>query len=346
MDALEIVDEFGADALRFTLTQMAALGGVLKLSEDRIKGYRNFGTKLWNATRFAEMNEVYANGAPTKDIPQPTQTVNKWIVAETARARIAFDNALDQYRFNDAANGLYAHIWGVLCDWYIEFAKPLLDGDGDAKAETQATMAWALDQAIILIHPIMPFITEELWSLTGTRAKPLIHADWPTYGEEYFDADASDEMNWVIGVIEQIRSVRSEMNLNAGAKTALIVAEIDETAQGRLDRNAPLIQRRARVETIEHAPVGKGAVTLSVPGAVMALPLAEFVDIEAEKKRLDKAMQKIAKDIGGLKGKLGNEKFLANAKAEVVEEQKERLVAAEAEAAKLEAALARLAGLA
>ena len=344
IDPLELIDQYGADATRFTLAaQESQARRQLRLSTDSVAGGRNFGTKIWNAASFAQRNECsYGADFDPKSV---TQTVNKWIVAETARARIAFDHALDQYRFNDAANGLYAHIWGVLCDWYIEFAKPLLDGEGEAKAETQATMAWALDQAIILIHPIMPFITEELWSLTGTRAKPLIHADWPTYGEEMFDADASDEMNWVIGVIEQIRSVRSEMNVNAGAKTALIVAEIDETARGRLDRNAPLIQRRARVETIDHAPVGKGAVTLSVPGAVMALPLAEFVDVAAENARLDKAMQKIAKEIGGLKGKLGNEKFLANAKAEVVEEQRERLASAEAEAAKLAAALKRLADL-
>ena len=344
IDPLELIDQYGADATRFTLAaQESQARRQLRLSIDTVAGGRNFGTKIWNAARFAEMNECgYGADFDPKTV---TQTVNKWIVSETARARIAFDHALDHYRFNDAANGLYAHIWRVLCDWYVEFAKPLLQGDGDAKVETQATMAWALDQAITLIHPIMPFITEELWSQTGTRTKPLIHADWPTYGDEMFNADASDEMNWVIGLIEQIRSVRSEMNVNPGAKTALIIAEIDEAGQGRLDRNALLIQRLARVEAIDHAQVGKGAVTLSVPGAVMALPLAGIVDVDAENARLSKAMAKVAKEVGGLKGKLGNEKFLANAKPEVVEEQRGRLVTAEAEVEKLEAALQRLADL-
>ncbi len=344
IDPLELIDQYGADATRFTLAaQESQARRQLRLSIDTVAGGRNFGTKIWNAARFAEMNECgYGADFDPKSV---TQTVNKWIVAETARARIAFDHALDQYRFNDAANGLYAHIWGVLCDWYVEFAKPLLQGDGDAKTETQATMAWALDQAIILIHPIMPFITEELWSQTGTRSKPLIHADWPTYGEELFDADASDEMNWVIGLIEQIRSVRSAMNVNPSAKTGLIIAEIDEAGQGMLDRNAPLIQRLARVEKFETGAVHKGAVTLTLSGAVMALPLAGVVDVDAERARLDKAMKKIAREIGGLRGKLGNEKFLANAKPEVVEEQRTRLVTAEAEAAKLGAALQRLTDL-
>ena len=346
IDPLELIDEYGADATRFTLaSQESQARRQLRLSPDSVAGGRNFGTKIWNAARFAEMNEcAYGSDFNPKSV---SETVNKWIVAETARARIRFDSALDQYRFNDAANGLYSHVWRVFCDWYVEFAKPLLQSDeGPAKAETQATMAWALDQAITMLHPIMPFITEELWGQTGVRAKPLIHADWPTYGAEMFDDAASAEMNWVIGLIEQIRSVRAEMNVNPGARLPLIIAEIDETGQGRVDRNAPLIQRLARVESFETGAVVKGAVTLTLDGAVMALPLAGVVDVAAEQARLNKAMQKVAKEVGGLKGKLGNEKFLANAKPEVVEEQRERLVAAEAEVAKLDAALIRLAGLA
>ncbi len=346
IDPLELIDQYGADATRFTLaSQESQARRQLRLSPDSVAGGRNFGTKIWNAARFAEMNEcAYTSDFDPNSI---SETVNKWIIAETARARIGFDAALDQYRFNDAANGLYSHVWRVFCDWYVEFAKPLLQSDdGPAKTETQATMAWALDQAVTMLHPIMPFITEELWAQTGVRAKPLIHADWPTYGAEMFDDAASAEMNWVIGLIEQIRSVRAEMNVRPGAKLPLIIAEIDEVGQGRVDRNAPLIQRLARVEAFETGAIVKGAVTLTLDGAVMALPLAGVVDVAAEQARLNKAMQKAAKEVGSLKGKLGNEKFLSNAKPEVVEEQRERLVAAEAEVAKLDAALIRLSDLA
>ena len=280
------------------------------------------------------------------DPTSPKETVNRWIVGETAKARIALDKALGEYRFNDAANGLYAHIWRVFCDWYVEFAKPLLQAEDERAAETRATFAWALDQCLLMLQPIMPFITEALWAETGTRAKPLIHGDWPTYGEELIDAEAQAEMGWVIGLIEQIRSVRSEMNVSPGAKLPLVLVEMSDEATARLTRNQALIERLARAEGIEPGTVEKGSVTLTMDGAVMALPLAGVVDIAAEKARLDKAMAKVAKEMGGLKGKLSNEKFLANAPDEVIEEQKERLAAAEAEAGKLEAALTRLAEMA
>ncbi|MEM6482548.1 MAG: valine--tRNA ligase, partial [Pseudomonadota bacterium] len=204
LDPLELIDEFGADAVRFTLTSMAAMGRDLKLSVQRIAGYRNFGTKLWNAARFAEMNEAIGG---TKEPPQATATVNRWIIGETAKARVAVDEALENYRFNDAANGLYAFVWGVVCDWYVEFSKPLLmDGDDATKAETQATMAWVIDQCLVLLHPIMPFVTEELWGTLAERQKMLVHADWPDYGTELVDADADAEMSWVIGLIDAVRS--------------------------------------------------------------------------------------------------------------------------------------------
>ncbi|MEM7269037.1 MAG: valine--tRNA ligase, partial [Pseudomonadota bacterium] len=342
IDPLELIDEYGADATRFTLaSQESQARRQLRLSVDTVAGGRNFGTKIWNAARFAEMNECAYGG--DFDPSKVKETVNRWIIGETARARIAFDEALAQYRFNDAANGLYAHTWRVFCDWYVEFSKPLLQGDGPAKAETQATMAWALDQILILLHPIMPFITEELWSLTGTRAKPLIHADWPTYGAELEDAAAKAEMDWVIGLIEQVRSVRMEMGVKPGAVLPMVIAEIDDTAQGRLDRNRALVERMARIEDINEGTVEPGSVTLTLDGAVMALPLAGVIDVAAERARLEKAAGKVAKELGQLKGKLSNEKFLANAKPEVIEEQRERLAAAEAEDAKLSTALGRLA---
>ncbi len=345
IDPLELIDQYGADAVRFTLvSQESQARRQLRLSVNSVEGGRNFGTKIWNAARFAEMNEC-AYG-PDFDPASVTQTVNKWIVGESAKARIAVDKALDEYRFDAAASALYAHTWRVFCDWYVEFAKPLLQGEDEAaKAETRATMAWALDQVLILLHPVMPFITEDLWAQTGTRAKPLIHTDWPEYGAEAIDEEASAEMAWVIGLIEQIRSVRMEMNVNAGAKLPLTLVDLDATARGRLDRNAPLIQCLARIETMTDGPAAKGAVTLTLEGAVMALPLAGIIDVAVEKARLEKALAKIGKESGGLKAKLSNEKFLASAPDEVVAEQRDRLAAAEAEAAKLETALSVLAEL-
>ena len=346
IDPLELIDEYGADAVRFTLTnQEVQARRMLRLAVEQVAGGRNFGTKVWNAAKFGEMNDC-AYGADF-DPKSCAYTVNKWIVGETAKARIAIDKALEEYRFNDAAGALYAHIWGVFCDWYLEFSKPLLSGDDEAaKTETRATFAWARDQLLIMLHPIMPFITEELWGDTGERAKHLIHADWPTYGEEMIDPAADAEMGWVIGLIEQIRSVRSEMGVKPGDKLPLVLVEMSAEARARLDANAPLIQRLARIETIADGAAEKGSVTLTQEGAVMALPLADVIDVAAEKKRLEKAAQKVGKEVGGIKGKLSNEKFLAKAPDEVVEEQRERLAAAEAEQAKLEAALKRLAEMA
>ena len=341
IDPLVIVDEYGADALRFSLSQMAALGGVLKLSEERIKGYRNFGTKLWNACRFAEMNGVW-EGHATSAPPQANATVNRWIIGEAAKVRAEVDAALESYRFNDAANALYAFVWGKVCDWYVEFAKPLFDGD--QAQETRATMAWVLDQCMILLHPIMPFITEELWSTTGTRAKPLVHADWPTYGGELIDEDALREMNWVTKLIDDIRSARAQMHVPAGLKVTLLRIGLDETARGAYDRNAALIARLARIETVEEATeMPKGAITLAAEGGMFAIPLAGLIDIDEEKARLTKTLEKLAKDLGGLKGRLNNPNFVENAKPEVVTETREKLAQGEDEAEKIKAALARLA---
>ncbi len=345
VDPLDLVDEFGADALRFTMTSMAALGGTLKLSTDRVKGNRNFGTKLWNAARFAEFNE--ASPVEGFDPASVEQTLNKWIVGETAKVREVVDTALEQYRFNDAANGLYAFVWGKVCDWYVELSKPLLQGDDAAAvAETKATLSWVLDQCLILLHPIMPFITEQLWGDIAERQKMLIHADWPTYGAELVDADADREMNWVVSLIEQIRSVRTEMRVNAGAKIPMVQLALDDAGKGAMERNLPMIMRLGRIEavtTADEAP--KGAVTLPVEGGSFCLPLADVIDIEEEKARLQKGMDKLTKEIGGLTGKLANEKFVANAPEAVVAENRERLEAAGVELDTLKAAFDRVAAL-
>jgi valyl-tRNA synthetase len=341
VDPLEIIDEYGADALRFTNAAMASLGGVLKLDTQRIAGYRNFGTKLWNATRFAEMNGVF--DAPTGR-PAPAHTVNRWIIGEVARTREAVDAALINFRFNDAANTLYAFVWGKVCDWYVEFAKPLFDGDH--AGETRQTMRWVLDQCFTLLHPIMPFITEELWAMTGARAKMLVHGDWPEYGAEVIDPQADREMNWVISLIEEIRSARSQMGVPVALKIAMLTTEADEAARAALAHNEALILRLARLERISDGATPKGAISLALPGAAFALPLAGVIDVAGEQARLSKSLGKLEKDLGGLRGRLNNPKFVASAPEEVVEENREQLAAGEAEAAKLAAALARLADLA
>ena len=344
LDPLDLIDEYGADAVRFTLTAMAAMGRDLKLSRDRIAGYRNFTTKLWNAARFAEMNAATGSDGA---IPTPNATVNKWIIGETAKARVAVDEALETFRFNDAANTLYAFVWGTVCDWYVEFSKPLLlDGDAATKAETQATMAWVIDQCLILLHPIMPFVTEELWGTLSQRQKMIVHADWPAYGLDLIDADADREMNWVIALIDQVRSVRAQMHVPAGLHVPLLVTELSDAGRAAWDRNAAMIQRLARIESLSTAAIlPKGCATIAVEGATFGLPLAGIIDVTEEKARLEKTLGKLAKEIGGLRGRLGNPKFVESAPGDVVAETRENLALREEEEARLRAALDRLAEL-
>jgi valyl-tRNA synthetase len=345
LDPLELIDEFGADAVRFTLASMAAMGRDLKLSTQRIQGYRNFGTKLWNAARFAEMNGVFGH-----DRWQPGQpldaTANKWIVGEVARTRIAVDEALGQFRFNDAANTLYAFTY-TYCDWYLEFSKPLLDTD--AAAETRAVMGWALDQMLILLHPLMPFITEEIWGLSATRAKMLVHADWPTYGDDLIDPEATTELGWVRDVIEKVRSVRGEMNVPKSLKAPLLKLSLDAAGEAAWARNETLIlnDREAGIDSLTAADTApRGAATIAVGGGTFALPLEGLIDVAAERARLEKSLQKLGKDLGGLNGRLSNPKFIESAPDDVIEETKELLIQKEEEQARLKTALDRLAELA
>jgi valyl-tRNA synthetase len=343
LDPIELIDDYGADAVRFTLTAMAAMGRDLKLSKDRIAGYRNFGTKLWNAARFAEMNDC--RRGQDFDPRGVTLTANKWIVGETGRAREALDAALAAYRFNDAANVLYAHVWGRVCDWYVELAKPLFQ-DEAAAAETRATMAWVLDQCLILMHPVMPFITEALWGQISERAKMLAHADWPDYGADLVDPVADAEMGWVIGLIEEIRSVRAEMHVPAGAKIPLIELDLAPQQAAALEANRTLVARLARIERFETAATApKGAVTIARDGGTFCLPLADVIDVAAERARLRAALEKLAKEEKGLQAKLANAAFVANAPEHVVDEQRTRLDAAAEERAILAAAELRLAEL-
>ncbi|MEL6684540.1 MAG: valine--tRNA ligase [Pseudomonadota bacterium] len=344
IDPLDMIDAYGADALRFSNAQMAALGGVLKISEDRIKGYRNFGTKLWNAFSFADHYQIPYPGDAAR--PDATQTLNKWIIGETGKVRETVDAAMEAYRFNDAADALYAFTWGKVCDWYLEFSKPILQGDdAAAKAETEQTLRWVLDQCLILLHPIMPFITEELWQLADSRAKMLVHAAWPTYtAADLVDADADREMNWVIDLIDNVRSARAQVHVPAGAKVSLLVTGLDDKGQSAWDNNHVLIQRLARIESLSHVDAfPKGCVTIPMAGGTFGIPLADLIDVKEEIARLEKTMQKLGKELGGLRGRLNNPKFVASAPEDVVEEAKANLALRENEEAQLKAAIARLA---
>ncbi|ABS64613.1 valyl-tRNA synthetase [Parvibaculum lavamentivorans DS-1] len=349
IDPLKLIDEYGADALRFTLAAMAAQGRDIKLATSRVEGYRNFGTKLWNAARFCEMNECAR--VEGFDPAKLSQTVNKWIVGEVARTAAEITEAIEAYRFNDAANAAYKFVWNVFCDWYLEFIKPLLMGDNEeAKAETRATAAWVLDQILLMLHPFMPFVTEELWQRTGEvgpkRETLLVKAAWPLH-TGLGDAAADKEMDWVIRFITEIRSVRAEMNVPAGAKIALLIKDASEESLARFERHRDLIMRLARLESaVVTTSVPEGALQLVLDEATLILPLANLIDVAAETARLRKELGKLEDEVKKIDAKLGNAKFLAGAPEQVVEEQRERKADAQAAMAKFNEALKRLAGAA
>ena len=341
MDPLEIVDEFGADALRFTLAAMAAQGRDIKLSKHRVEGYRNFATKLWNATRFAEMNGVAKD--ENYDPLAARVQVNRWITGETARTRDIVTKAIEDYKFNEAATALYQFAWNVFCDWYVELVKPILTGDDEtAKAETRATSAWVLEQIFILLHPFMPFITEELWGQTAKRETMLIDATWPEY-KGLGDAAADAEMNWVIRLISEVRSVRAEMNVNAGAKIPCMLVGASQETRRRANAWEAEIMRLARLSSLTFEDdVPKSSAQIALDEATVALPLEGMIDFAAEKARLNKELEKIAKDMGGIDGRLNNPAFVAKAPQEVLDESRELKVELEARKTKVAEALKRL----
>ncbi len=344
IDPLELIDEYGADALRFTLAIMAAQGRDVKLDPARIAGYRNFGTKLWNATRFAEMNGVKAD---PKFLPETTTlAINRWILTELARTESEVTEAIAGFRFNDAAGSLYRFVWNNFCDWYLELLKPVFAGeDALAKAEAQACAAYVLEQTYKLLHPFMPFMTEELWAHTAgdgqSRDTLLCHADWPA--PEFADEAAAADINWLIDLVTGIRSVRAEMNVPPGAIAPLVVVGANGVTQERLVHHEAAIKRLARVETISLASVApKGAAQIIVGEATACLPLGTLVDLSAEKARLEKAITKVDQEMARIAGKLNNEKFVANANPEVVAAERERFQELEGQKASLETALKRV----
>ena len=343
IDPLELIDKYGADALRFTMTSLAASqAGRLRLSPARVEGARNFATKLWNATRFAEMN----GAALPKgfDSASASLTVNKWMLGELARANQAIDKALTDFRLNEAANTLYEFVWGVVCDWYVELTKPIVQGaDGPDKDETRAITAFVLRETVKLMHPVMPFITEELWDKLGHRAEhgPLIGQPWPA--PTAIDTAADAEMGWLVKLIQDIRSARAELNVPAGAKLKLLVIGGNDTTAAQLETHRAAIERLARIEGVEAAASApKASLQIVVGEATYALPVGEVIDLKAESARLQKEIKKLADEVGKIDAKLANAAFVARAPEEVVEEQRERRAQAEQTGARLSAALERL----
>ena len=345
IDPLVLIDQFGADAVRFTLAAMAAQGRDIKLATSRIEGYRNFGTKLWNVARFAEMNGCVRTAA--FDPANVTSTLNRWILSATAKAAGDITSSLEAFRFNEAAGAAYRFVWNLFCDWYVELAKPVLQaGPSAEKTETQATTAYVLDVACKLLHPFMPFITEELWQVKGAegpaRDSVLALAPWPSLAALRNDA-ASEELGWVIDLVSQIRSVRADLNVPAGAMVPFTMAAADDVARARIatwgDTLKPLA-RLAELSVAEAAP--PGSVQIPVAGGVAALSLQQFIDVAAETKRIGKDVARLESDAGKLEAKLSNPGFMAKASEDVIEETRERVADMRARLAKLQAALAQL----
>ena len=343
IDPLDYIEKYGADALRFTLAAMEAQGRDIKLAEKRVEGYRNFGTKLWNAARFCEMNDIAGTNntnAPTADL-----TISKWIIGEVAKTATAVTKALDAFRFNEAADTIYHFTWGTFCDWYIELIKPVFWGDNmESQEETRKVAGWVLDQILIMLHPFMPFITEEIWQNMSTekRGGDLIHATWPS--DVTRDEDAVAEVDWVIRFISEIRSTRADMNIPASAKAVALITDAASQTVERLDTWQEMICRLARLEKTEvvEAVEMKSAAQMIVDEATIYLPLEGLLDVDAEKERLSKALQKLNGEAGGLRGRLGNQVFLAKAPGHVVAQAKEQLSEIDGQIEKLNAALSRL----
>jgi len=340
IDPVELMDEYGADALRFSLAIMAAQGRDVKLDTQRIAGYRNFGTKLWNATRFAEMNGVAIQS--DFDPLKVNLTINRWILTELSRAVRDVTVGIETYRFNEAASAAYRFVWNQFCDWYLELLKPVFSGEDEvAKREAQGCAAYVLEEIYKLLHPFMPFMTEELWGQRSGQKTLLCHSQWPTPGD--LDEAAADEINWLIDLVSGLRSVRSEMNVPPSATSPLIAVGADDETCARLLRHDPAIKRLARVEDIvleSEAP--RGCAQIVVGDVTYSLPLGALIDLAAETARLEKALAKISADHAKIGKKLQNEKFVANARPEIVAAEREKLAELEGQMKKFTTALKRV----
>jgi valyl-tRNA synthetase len=325
------------------LAALASPGRDIKLAESRVESSRNFATKLWNAARYAEMSGC--EPVPGFDPRGCRLTENRWIAGATRDCAAGVTGALEAYRFDEAAHLLYHFLWGSFCDWYLEFTKPILQGDdAAARAETQATTAWVLAQTLHLLHPVMPFITEELWRQFGESAGMLITASWPDLPPDLHDPEAAAEMEWVVAAVSSIRAIRTEVNVPAGARLPLLVKDADATATARLQRHREHFERLARVARIDMVEtVPEGGVAAIVEGATLILRVGEVIDLGREKARLAKEIGRLDADLAKFATKLGNPAFLAKAKAEVIDEQREREADARRDRERLQAVYDRIA---
>ncbi len=351
IDPLTLIDKFGTDALRFTLSSLAVPGRDLKLGESRVEGGRNFMTKIWNAARFMEMNNCKRQA---DFVPTATKlTVNRWIISEAAELASRVYKSIETYRFDDAANDLYRFLWGTFCDFYLEFLKPIFANvdDADALAEARATASWVLGEFLRVANPIMPFITEKLWEDFGD-GKMLLESDWPAYGRgqtdsQYVDRDAVEEMQWLVNLVTELRSRRSEFNVPPSAPTPLSFFEVTQKVEDRIRRHEVILKKLGKISDLtlsSNTPtLQKGEVQFIVGETTIVLPLAGSIDIEAEMVRLTKEIEAQTKEILTLETRLGNADFISKAKPEIIDEFKERLATAQQTKLKVEQALSRLA---
>jgi len=345
VDPLELIDEFGADALRFTLALAAGQSRDMRIGPSRVEVNRNFATKLWNAARFCEMNECVAS--PEFDPAKVTLAANQWIVAETAQTASDLTTNIESLRFNEAAGTAYHFVYDVFCDWYLEIAKPIFGGgDETAKAETRATAAWARDQLLKMLHPFMPYITEELWARTASRAREslLIESEWPSLSALPTFEEARRSTEWVIELVKGVRSIRAEMNVPPSARIALLLKDADAASRDRLTRNLDVIQQLARLVTADAADeFPKGTAQFVLGEATVGLPLGDVIDFGKELSRLQKDLKKANDEIARFDAKLSNEQFVSRAPEDVLTEQREKRAEAAALASRLKEAIARLA---
>ena len=341
VDPLGLIDQYGADALRFFMAAMESQGRDVKMDEKRVEGYRNFATKLWNAARFCQSNGIAASGSVAA--PAATTAVNRWIIGEVVDTLAKLDKAFEELRFDGMADTIYHFVWGTFCDWYLELIKPEIQGDeGAAAAETRAVAGWVLDQILVMLHPFMPFITEELWHALGDRPYDLIHAQWPKPNAKV-DAEASAEVDWLIRLVSEVRTAKNELGIAPGARLSAHIRDASATTQARLARQQAAIHRLARIDSVsaEPAPEG-GALQLVVDEATFVVPLAGVIDLDAERARITKAIEAAMKEAKSLEGRLNNPAFVEKAKPEAVEKARADHAEKAAEAERLTAALARL----
>ena len=345
VNPLGLIDRYGADALRFFMAAMESQGRDIKMDEKRVEGYRNFATKLWNASRFCQANGIGASAHI--EPPAATLAVNTWIIGETVQAIQAVDLALADLRFDGAADAIYQFVWSRFCDWYLELIKPVLQGEGGEGAdETRAVAGWVLDQILVLLHPFMPFITEELWHALAGPAHPrpydLIVAKWPMADARALDPAAAQEIDWLIRLVSEVRAARTELNVPPGARLPVYVRDASELTRSRMTNQASVIERLARLDQATgDAPEG-GALQIVVDETTFVLPLGDVIDLAAERSRLTKAIAAAEKERDALAGRLGNASFVERAKPEAVEKARADHAEKAAEAERLTAALGRL----